>query len=552
MPTVSSLAARTVLLFHTLRYLRPIQIFARLWFKLYRPTIRPHVTPQLRTIASTWLAAVSYEPAMRDAQAFVFLNQTGSLQNAASWNDSGKEKLWLYNLHYFDDLNARDAAQRSEWHRALIQRWIAQNPPVAGNGWEPYPLSLRIVNWIKWALAGHSMQAEWLDSLALQVRFLRKRLEYHLLGNHLLANAKALIFAGLYFRGEEADAWLHKGLQILQQQKTEQILPDGGHFELSPMYHAIILADFLDLLNLQQCYAASAEELQSLREPVKRMCYWLKCMCHPYGEVGFFNDTTLGIAASAKELQTYAARLGLTGITEPAAGLTHLADSGYIRVQQGEALALLDVGRIGPDYLPGHAHADSLCFELSLFQQPVLVNAGISCYGNSAERLAQRGTAAHNTLLIDERNSSEVWSGFRVARRAYPLDLAIEEQASGLRVSCAHDGYQRLPGKPLHRRSWTFFQSGLEVRDRVEGGLHKAVVWYHWHPDIRLQYATGAGAGELLLKNGRRLYWQVTGGQVQIVETCWHPGFSITLARQSLRVELSAAEACFTLQWKDM
>jgi hypothetical protein len=39
----------------------------------------------------------------------------------------------------------------------------------------------------------------------MQVRFLRKRLEVHLLGNHLFANAKALVFAGLYFSGDEAE-----------------------------------------------------------------------------------------------------------------------------------------------------------------------------------------------------------------------------------------------------------------------------------------------------------------------------------------------------------
>ncbi len=54
----------------------------------------------------------------------------------------------LYNLHYFDWINARDSSDdiAARW----IMRWIAENPAPGGNGWEPYPLSLRIVNWIKW------------------------------------------------------------------------------------------------------------------------------------------------------------------------------------------------------------------------------------------------------------------------------------------------------------------------------------------------------------------------------------------------------------------
>ena len=68
------------------------------------------------------------------------------MEQAGDWNAAERDKLWLYNLHYFDDLNAAQANQRTVWHRALIDRWIADNPPGQGNGWEPYPTSLRIVN----------------------------------------------------------------------------------------------------------------------------------------------------------------------------------------------------------------------------------------------------------------------------------------------------------------------------------------------------------------------------------------------------------------------
>src|SRR5262249_2959052 len=153
-----------------------------------------------------------------------------------------------------DDLNALDATERVGPHRALLARWIDENPPARGNGWEPYPTSLRIVNWIKWVLSGNNPGTAIHQSLALQVRWLRRRLEWHLLGNHLIANAKALIFGGLYCDGAEADAWLDKGLAILAREAHEQVLPDGGHFELSPMYHAIVLEDFLDLINAAQTW----------------------------------------------------------------------------------------------------------------------------------------------------------------------------------------------------------------------------------------------------------------------------------------------------------
>ncbi|MFO1266416.1 MAG: heparinase II/III family protein [Rubrivivax sp.] len=109
---------------------------------------------------------------------------------------------------------------------------------------------MRIVNWIKWFLAGEPAQAPWLASLAVQARWLAQRLEWHLLGNHLFANAKALFFAGLFFEGREADEWLATGARILERELPEQVLDDGGQFERSPMYHALALEDVLDLLNV--------------------------------------------------------------------------------------------------------------------------------------------------------------------------------------------------------------------------------------------------------------------------------------------------------------
>ena len=86
------------------------------------------------------------KPKMVGEYSFCLLNETHKLANADDWNNNQWTKLWLYNLHYFDDLNAEDAKQRVDWHKALIQRWIDENPPAVGNGWEPYPSSLRIVN----------------------------------------------------------------------------------------------------------------------------------------------------------------------------------------------------------------------------------------------------------------------------------------------------------------------------------------------------------------------------------------------------------------------
>ncbi|GAB1458706.1 hypothetical protein MASR2M50_04800 [Thauera sp.] len=517
---------------------------------------------------------------MTGPRSFVFLNEPGGLDEIG-WDGEQREKLWRYNQHYFDDLNAIDAEARRAWHLALIEDWIAHNPPGQGNGWEPYPLSLRVVNWVKWALSGGELSPAAVHSLAVQARWLTGRLEIHLLGNHLFANAKALLFAGLFFEGAEADGWRKTALAILAREIPEQFLADGGQFELSTMYHALALEDALDLLDVTACYgggraavggaesdllvggaasdAAMGDCLRVrgwLAPRVGAMRHWLRVMCHPDGEIALFNDAAIGIAPSVVELEAYFARCAPDAAAPGLKTVEHLADSGYIRLTasppagapqganraagggaavddgtavfaagaaptggidasvgapQGAnngailpaAVALLDVARVGPDYLPGHAHADSLSFELSVFGRRLLVNGGTSCYGMSAERLRQRGTAAHNTVVVDGLDSSEVWGGFRVARRAHPHGLQVREDGQGAVVRCSHDGYRWLPGRPRHTRQWALHAAELVVDDELAGDYREAVAQYRFHPDVAVSIEADGRSGTAALA-GRR------------------------------------------------
>ncbi len=484
--------ARAAQIWHTLRWLEPVQFWGRAWFRLHRPCLDMRPPPPARATRGTW-SPCPREPSMTALASFRFLSVERELVAPGDWDRSDWPRLWRYNLHYFDDLAADDAADRASWHRALIERWIAENPPGRGTGWEPYPVSLRIVNWIKWCLVvnvgGDDAQTRLspaaLHSLAVQARWLRKRLEIHLLGNHMWANAKALVFAGAFFDGPEAHSWRDKGLALLRRELREQILPDGGHFERSPMYHATLLEDLLDLVQLDGRYPGlfAESEVADWRAMSRRMLRWLRVMSHPDGEISFFNDAAFGIAPNLAALSAYAAGVGVPIDTSPLAEIEALPDSGYVRLERNPAVVIADVGPIGPDYLPGHAHADTLSFELSLHGRRVLVNSGTSTYDVGAERLHQRGTAAHNTVLVDGCDSSEVWSAFRVARRARPLDVAWGRDGEELWIRGGHDGYARLPGRVLHRREWRLSAHGLRVIDRLDGRAASAQARFHLHPD---------------------------------------------------------------------
>jgi len=539
-------------LWRTVRYLKPVQIYGRAW-KAVRPAWLPRrAAPPVRSRCTAWTASIPLPPRMLGPSRFEFLHSVHDI-NDVGWDAPRLPRLWRYHLHYFDDLAARDANSRAGWHADLIQRWIRENPVGVGTGWEPYPTSRRIVNWIKWVWAGNPASPAAIQSLAEQARWLYGRMEWHLLGNHLLANAKALVFAGSFFSGPEADAWLDRGLVTLQAQLVEQILPDGGHFERSAMYHAVVLEDLLDVANLFNGVAirATAEWPGWLEEVIQRMETFLSGMVHPDGDIAFFNDAAIDGAPAAAELCAYRSRLGFKPGQPMEAETTAFRDTGYVRVQTGALVALLDIGPVGPDYLPGHAHADTLSFELSVAGRRVLVNSGTSEYTRGERRQRERGTAAHNTVTLGGRDSSEVWAAFRVGRRARPFRQEITHTHQGCRVSCCHDGYSWLPGQPTHSRTWQFSERGVEISDALPGNEPIESHW-HFHPqcDVRLDgdslHCTIDGAPVLTLR--------VSGAAWRIYSSEYAPMFGVrqpntsaqalwTGPRSAVRIEIDPGQS---------
>jgi len=526
--------ARALRLFHTVRYLRPAQVWGRAAHVLRKVRPRTGPAPAVRARAGAWRLPEWRAPSMLGPDRFRFLNEEHRLVAEADWNNPAWPRLWLYNLHYFDDLDARGAEARRAWHEALIARWIAENPPPAGPGWEPYCLSLRIVNWCRFAWRGRPLGEAAVQSLAVQVRALADQLEIHLLGNHLWANAKALVFAGLFFEGAEADGWLRLGLRHLRRELAEQVLADGGHFELSPMYHAIIAADVLDVLAADRVAPGRLPRgfVAELEATVGRMFAWAEAMSHPDGEVSFFNDTAMGIGPPLAALRSQIAELGLVMAERRADVITSLAASGYVRADVGAAVLLLDVGAVGPLYLPAHAHADTLSFELSLEGRRLLVNAGVSTYAASADRSYERGTSAHNTVVIAEADSSEVWSAFRVARRAHPFDVAISEGAN-LTIRGGHNGYRRLKPPVDHHREWRLESTSLTIIDRLSRSDAVGVAYLHLHPDVQIRFLA---ENEVLLSGEGRtpVALAASGGRLRVARGSWRPEFGLKIPNSRL------------------
>ncbi|MEB2786959.1 alginate lyase family protein [Algoriphagus persicinus] len=334
---------------------------------------------------------------------------------------------------------------------------------------EPYPASLRIMNLLRF-LNSNSIpkkeSSELNKYLLAELNYLSKNLEYHLLANHLLENAFAWWMGVLYFKNQD---WTKKAGKLLRVQLDEQILKDGAHYELAPMYHQIILFRMLEAYHL----TPSTYVLKFvLREKAEIMLGWLQQMTFPDETLPHFNDTTEGISYSPKFLLETAGSIGLIPkCIEP-------KGSGYRVFEIGQLKVVADVEGIKPSYQPGHAHADTFSFVLYDQQTPVVVDPGISTYNISERRSWERSTLAHNTLTIDGKDSSQVWAGFRVAKRAKVTILSESKN----RVEAAHDGYS----PQIHKRVFQLTSTGFRVVDEVDNYNDRSTIEcrLYLHPEI--------------------------------------------------------------------
>lgn len=440
------------------------------------------------------------KPVSWKADTFTFLNRSVRMTDI-DWNYPDYGKLWTYNLNYFDFLNQRSdgsAGLGVETGLVLIRDFIAPNN--LNVGLEPYPTSLRIVNWVQF-LSRNQVQDDGINChLYAQAELLSRRFEYHLGGNHLLENGFALLTAALYFRHR---AWFWRGANLVRAGLSAQILADGGHDERSPMYHQILLDRLLDALLMVRydTWHTDPTLVDFLEEKVIQMLGWLNAITFRNGDVPMMNDAAFGIAPTTAQLRAKATKVGFADGPGPwpvrsALRSSPTPDTGYRKFTFPRYELVANVGAIGPDHQPGHAHADTFSFVLHVDNQPLIVDSGTSTYETGPRRAWERSTAAHNTVDVMNINSSEVWAGFRVGRRAR-VTITDEKPTT---LTARHDGYRKLG--VVHERTWRVEPMRIRLTDRLTGTRTGAVpnlmgvARLHFHPDVAVSLtATGVKAG---------------------------------------------------------
>lgn len=435
------------LLWNTVKNLKPTQVYHQIKYRLVKAQFVPLSAPSVDVPTLKTTPIPKFKCSKGDK--FIFLNLE---HDFAGWNFTENGMLWAYNQNYFDWVNQDGYTEEDgcKWIDKFINK-LSDNKV----GLDPYPIALRSINWVKFFCRyPDAATKSRLDSLYSQIKLLEKKLEYHLLGNHLLEDACALYIVGSFFNDKPL---LQKAKKLLLAQLDEQVLKDGAHYEQSPMYHCILLDRLLDCINIKSD--------NKLIDYAQRMMGHLESVKWGVGCLPLLNDSANGIAPTTSQLFYYAKGLGLKW------GMIPMKECGYRKMLAGNMEAIVDVGNITATYQPGHTHADTFNYELHIDGKPFVVDTGISTYNKTERRQLERSTIAHNCVSPEEKNSSDVWGGFRVGKRCH---TDITEDIENV-IEAVHDGFGKICRRKFEMKNGIF-----SIEDWYDG---EAVSYIHLAED---------------------------------------------------------------------
>ena len=367
---------------------------------------------------------------------------------ASAYNRTGDKKWWELFKKCYEDYLAAKADLKSAYSMALHIPNVMIALELFGN------------------VVDEAFREKVYCELYSQYVYLQAHQEKHLLANHYFEDLKALIIASYLFGEDEKLAGY---LKDFKKQCEEQILEDGMHYELSPMYHKLILEDVMRIGMLAEMPGfPECGWIVSLIQKMTDACYSLEM---GMGRTPLFNDAGDNVAKTCKQLCLAAShQFGVTAVA-----INELPASGYYKLYDGNRALLMDAGKIGVNYQPAHGHCDCLSFELAVDGNPLFINSGTYEYQGDLRKIFRK-TCAHNTVEIGGREQSQCWGGFRVAKRiSYVLGELKGNSIEGSYMSYSGD---------MHRRVVSLADGVLTVKDRVKTAAGTEIKSYlHIAPD---------------------------------------------------------------------
>lgn len=468
---------------------------------------------------------------------YPFAGQTIN-QTRNPWEAAGARDNWLKAMNGFDwirDLRAVGSDEALAKVRSLTQDWLTRNDRLDAvnanpDSWTAAATGNRLMAWLYYwpavyATADDTLQQQMLKSVARQLRHLSTVSPFAATPVDRLVGLKGQIVGYLLWMPHEGAR--EQALLSLEREMEQQILPDGAPTSRNPLDLVKILQE---LVEIRLAFLALREEVPPIvQHSIDRCVPMVHFFRHGDGGLCHFNGSRDTGKAPLDHLLSLSGAKGKPPQEAPY--------SGYERLKAGNLLMLADCGAPPPAPFDRLAHAGTGSFELSIGKDRMVVNCGAAAGGQGDWLEAERSTAAHSTLCLNDTNSSALTKGKGIdKRRAEPASHRDDnDEAHWLTI--IHDGYMPLFALQ-HARRLYITEDGLNIRgeDRLacngDGAGHDFALRFHLHPKVSISLLQNQASALLRLPSGQGWRFRCFGAEMQLEDSIYLGGESPRRAQQ--------------------
>ena len=242
----------------------------------------------------------------------------------------------------------------------------------------------------------------------------------------------------------------------------------GMHKEFSPMYSSVVLEDLLDIYNLNRD--------KKLEDVISKLLHCIDCL-NDNDKLFYFNDCVDNFAKPFSYLKRFAKQLGISFVKikkiNDLDGLIVFSNCEKNNIKLGINCANIPIQ-------DGHYHCSNLSLELFYKNLKFLTNSGVLGYSNNLNRNLFRSTSYHNTLQFGSFEQSQIWSLFRVGKRAKSSYKISNDDLRNLFIRSNVVHYNGI----VHKRTVELDNMNytLNIFDQVNSDKDVSRVYYHIHP----------------------------------------------------------------------
>jgi uncharacterized heparinase superfamily protein len=442
---------------------------------------------------------------------------------------------WQRELHGFGWLRHLEAARSREVEtlaRQLVREWIAGNRRRRhGLPWAQDVVARRVISWLSHAALlldgdGKRPYATFMRILDEQVMYLATTWRSAPDGYPRLLALIALVKADLCIAGRNRQ--LDHSMPLLAAELDRQILADGCHAGRNPVS---LIELMLDLLPLRQCFGARGIKLDpALSATTARMAPMLRTLLLGDGLPARFNGVGFTERDALATVLAYDHSPPISPATAP--------PSGYLRIERGSTVLVMDVGAPPDLEMAGGACAGALSFEMSTGSDLLLVNAGRPTAPDAHARALARSTASHNTLCLNDQSSSTLIRNARLEQvtGAVPIrhpdivKCTVHQDEAGIAVDASHDGYlarfSLIHARRLQLDATGTRLDGVDTLSAAKGVLRLAwdlpfAIHLHLHPEVEAGIGQTPDVAEVALDTGELWRLSVTGAALSIEDSTY-------------------------------